>query len=55
MIREILVKAPVSTNVKITKYLGRWCTPVTPALRGLKQENSEFEANLSYIDSVLIL
>lgn len=55
MIREILVKAPVSINVKITKYLGRWCTPGTPALRGLKQENSEFEASLGYTDSVSMI
>jgi hypothetical protein len=42
-------------NVKITKYLGRWCTPVTLALRGLKQEDSGFEASLNYIDSVSMI
>jgi hypothetical protein len=26
-----------------------WLTPVIPALRGLRQENQEFEASLGYI------
>lgn len=55
MIREILVKAPVSINVNITKYLDRRYTPGTPALRGPKQENSELEASLSYTDSVSMI
>lgn len=38
------------TKVQACEESGLWCTPVMPALGVLRQENSEFETSLGYIE-----